>query len=101
MGATQMGTIMGSPAYMSPEQAEGKPADARSDIFPFGAVLYEMRAGRRAFSGGSPAASIGAIGRKNPDPLTAPPALEAIVRRFRSNCPDGRCQTATDLRQAL
>jgi serine/threonine-protein kinase len=101
MGVTQVGTIMGTPAYMSPEQAEGKPADARSDIFSFGAVLYEMLAGRRAFSGGSSAATIGAIVHKNLDPLNAPPALEAIVRRCLSKSPDGRFQSATDLRRAL
>ncbi len=101
MGVTQVGTIMGTPAYMSPEQAEGKPADARSDIFSFGAVLYEMLAGRRAFSGGSSAATIGAIVHKNPDPLNAPPALEVIVRRCLSKSPDGRFQSATDLRRAL
>jgi serine/threonine protein kinase/tetratricopeptide (TPR) repeat protein len=101
MGVTQVGTIMGTPAYMSPEQAEGKPADARSDIFSFGAVLYEMLAGRRAFPGGSSAATIGAIVHKNPDPLKAPPALEAIVRRCLSKSPDGRFQSATDLRRAL
>ena len=101
IGVTQVGTIMGTPAYMSPEQAEGKLADARSDIFSFGAVLYEMLAGRRAFSGGSSAAILGAIVHKNPESLNAPPALEAIVRKCLSKSPDGRFQTATDLRQAL
>jgi serine/threonine protein kinase len=101
IGVTQAGTIMGTPAYMSPEQAEGKPADARSDIFSFGAVLHEMLAGRRAFSGGSAAAIIGAIVYKDPEPLNAPPALEAIVRKCLSKSPDGRFQTATDLRLAL
>jgi eukaryotic-like serine/threonine-protein kinase len=101
IGVTQVGTIMGTPAYMSPEQAEGRTADARSDIFSFGTVLYEMLAGRRAFSGGSAAATIGAIVHKNPEPLSAPPALEAIVRRCLSKSPDGRFQTAADLRRAL
>jgi eukaryotic-like serine/threonine-protein kinase len=101
LGVTQIGTIMGTPAYMSPEQAEGKPADARSDIFSFGAVLYEMLAGRRAFSGGSAAATIGAIVHKNPEPINAPPALQAIVRKCLSKSPEDRFQTATDLRRAL
>ena len=101
VGITQAGTVMGTPAYMSPEQAEGRPADARSDIFSFGAVLYEMLAGRRAFKGGSAAATIGAIVHKTPAPLNAPPAIEAIVLKCLSKSPENRFQTATDLRQAL
>ena len=101
IGGTQVGAIMGTPAYMSPEQAEGRPADARSDIFSFGAVLHEMLGGRRAFAGESAAAIIGAIIHKNPEPLKAPPPLEAIVSKCLSKSPDGRFQSATELRVAL
>jgi serine/threonine-protein kinase len=98
---TQVGAIMGTPAYMSPEQAEGKPVDARSDIFSFGVVLHEMLAGRRAFAGSSAAAIIGAIVYKDPPPLSAPPALQVIVRKCLEKSPDARFQSATDLRLAL
>jgi serine/threonine protein kinase/tetratricopeptide (TPR) repeat protein len=98
---TQAGIILGTPSYMSPEQAEGKPADARSDIFSFGTVLHEMLAGRRAFGGGSAAAIIGAIIYKEPEPLTAPPAVQAIVSKCLAKSPAARFQSATDLRQAL
>jgi len=101
MSNTRVGTIVGSPAYMSTEQAEGRPADARSDIFSFGAVLYEMLAGHRAFSGGSIASTLGAILHKNPAPLTAPPALNSIVFKCLSKSPDARYQTATELMTAL
>jgi len=98
---TQVGTIMGSPAYMSPEQAEGRPADPRSDIFSFGAVLYEVLAGHRAFSGGSIASTLGAILNKAPEPLNAPPALNSIVFKCLSKSPGARYQTATELMAAL
>jgi eukaryotic-like serine/threonine-protein kinase len=98
---TQAGTIMGTPAYMSPEQAEGRQADARSDIFSFGTVLHEMLAGRRAFTGRSTAAIIGAIVYKDPEPLTAPPAVQAIVSKCLAKSPDARFQSATDLRLAI
>jgi serine/threonine protein kinase/tetratricopeptide (TPR) repeat protein len=101
LGLTEAGTIMGTPAYMSPEQAEGRPADARSDLFSFGAVFYEMLAGRRPFSGNSAAATLGAIVHKEPDPLNAPPGLRAIVLKCLSKSREGRFQSATDLRRAL
>jgi serine/threonine-protein kinase len=101
IGLTQAGMIVGTPAYMSPEQAEGKSADERSDIFSFGVVFYEMLAGRRAFPGGSPAAILGAVVHKEPEPLDAPPALAAIVRKCLAKSPDARFQTATELRLAL
>jgi serine/threonine-protein kinase len=86
---------------MSPEQAEGKEADARSDIFSFGGVLYEMLAGKRAFSGGSAVALLGAILHQDPEPLDAPPALGVIVRKCLAKSPDARFQSASELRQAL
>ena len=101
IGVTQVGTIIGSPAYMSPEQAEGEPADARSDIFSFGAVLYEMLAGHRAFSGDSIASTLGAILHKTPDPLNVPPGLNSIVFKCLSKLPSARYQTASELMTAL
>jgi len=71
---TVAGEIAGTPAYMSPEQAEGKPASERSDVFSFGAVLYEMLAGRRPFSGDSAAAIMAAVLREDPPPLAGVPA---------------------------
>ena len=101
MDVTQAGIILGTPSYMSPEQAEGKPADARSDIFSFGTVFHEILSGRRAFGGGSAAAIIGAVIYKEPEPLTAPPAVQAIVSKCLAKSPASRFQSATELRRAL
>jgi serine/threonine-protein kinase len=98
---TQAGTIMGTPAYMSPEQAEGKEADARSDIFSFGGILYDMLAGKRAFSGNSTVALLGSILHQEPARLDAPPAIGAIVRKCLAKSPGARFQSASELRQAL
>ena len=81
MPATQAGAILGTVAYMSPEQAQGKPADARSDIFSFGLVLYEILSGKKAFSGDSPSETIAALLRDDPLPLKTFPPLEKIVKR--------------------
>ena len=83
---THPGLIMGTAAYMSPEQAEGRPVDARSDIFSFGAVLYEMLTGKRAFAGNSDVGLITAILRDQPAPVhtvrsEVPAGVERIVER--------------------
>jgi eukaryotic-like serine/threonine-protein kinase len=102
-GATRTvaGEIMGTPAYMSPEQASAKPLDARSDVFSFGAVLYELLAGARAFTGDSTAHILSAVLRDDPDPLEAPAALQQIVKRCLAKDPDRRFQTMADVRHAL
>ena len=81
IGLTEAGTILGTAAYMSPEQAEAKPADARSDIFSFGVVLYEMLSGRRAFPGDTAIGTMAAIVRDEPKPLDVPAEVARVVAR--------------------
>ena len=80
--ATQMGVIMGTAAYMSPEQARGKPVDKRSDIWAFGAVLYEMLSGRRPFEGRDVSETLGAVLRLEPDWDTLPGDTPPRMRRW-------------------
>lgn len=102
-GATRTvaGVVMGTPAYMSPEQATARPLDARSDVFSFGAVLYELLTGARAFTGDSTAQVLSAVLRDDPLPLQAPPALQQIVKRCLAKDPERRFQTMADVRHAL
>ncbi|MDO8678353.1 MAG: protein kinase [Acidobacteriota bacterium] len=95
------GAVIGTAAYMSPEQAEGKPLDVRSDIFSFGVVLYELLSGHRAFVGTSTIAVLSAVLRDDPQPIHAPPALERIVRRCMQKPQSQRFQTMGELRAAL
>jgi eukaryotic-like serine/threonine-protein kinase len=96
------GTVLGTVGYMSPEQVRGKEADARSDLFSFGSVLYEMISGKRAFKGDSPADTLSAILKEEPPELTAtnvnvPPALDRVVRHCLEKNPAERFQSAHDL----
>ncbi len=95
-------SILGTLNYMSPEQLEGREADARSDIFSLGTVLYEMLTGRRAFGGESPASTIASILSSEPKPLAeaaplTPPTLDRIVAHCLAKNPDDRWQSASDL----
>ncbi len=103
---TAEGTIVGTFQYMAPEQLEGKEADARTDLFAFGAVLYEMATGRKAFEGKSQASLISAIMSFEPPTITtvapmSPPALERLVRACIAKEPDERIQTAHDVKLQL
>ena len=105
-GLTQEGTILGTFQYMAPEQLEGEPADARTDIFALGCVLYEMITGRRAFEGKTRTSLIAAIVSSEPAPVSAvapltPPALEHVVRRCLAKEPDDRWQSAHDVAAEL
>ena len=97
------GNIVGTVAYMSPEQAEGKPVDVRSDIFSFGSILYEMASGQRAFRGDSSLATLAAILEKDPAPLAHafPVALRKIVLRCLRKDPSQRYQHISDVGIAL
>ncbi|MBZ5575762.1 MAG: protein kinase [Acidobacteriia bacterium] len=98
---TLEGAVMGTAAYMSPEQAEGKLLDERSDIFSFGAVLYEMLSGTQAFGGPSAAHAISSILRDEPRKLQAAPVLASMVMRCLRKAPAARFQTAAELKAAL
>ncbi len=103
---TEEGTILGTVCYMSPEQAEGKSVDGRSDIFSFGAVLYEMVAGQRAFAGDSRMSTLAAVMNSDPRPLqevvdTVPLELERIVSRCLRKQLDRRFQHMDDIKIEL
>jgi hypothetical protein len=106
LAETVPGAVLGTAGYMAPEQVRGKPADARADIFAFGAVLYELLAGKRAFEGDSYVERGHAILTKDPPPLaesgvTVPAAVERVIQRCLEKAPDDRFQSARDLGFAL
>jgi serine/threonine-protein kinase len=92
-----MEATAGTVGYMSPEQARGEPVDGRSDIFSFGAVLYEMLAGRPAFEGDSAAVALSALLTKRPAPIQAPPVLERVVMRCLNKDPAGSTDRASGI----
>ena len=99
---TEPGVVMGTLGYMSPEQVRGKPADPRSDIFSFGAILFEMLSGQRAFRGDSAADTMSAILKEDPPDLSVTnqaisPGLERVVRHCLEKSPERRFQSARDL----
>ena len=103
---TAQGTILGTFQYMAPEQLEGQEADARTDIFAFGAVLYEMFAGRRAFDGKTRASLIGAILKDEPPAVSAlrplsPPSLDHVIKKCLEKEPEARWHSAHDLHDEL
>jgi serine/threonine protein kinase/WD40 repeat protein len=103
---TEEGTILGTVAYMSPEQAEGKAVDSRTDVFSLGTILHEMATGERPFRGDTKMSTIGSILRDQPAPVTEhnrslPRHLGRVIRRCLAKDPDRRYQTALDLRNEL
>ena len=101
VGLTEVGMVLGTAAYMSPEQAKGERTDARSDIFSFGVVLYEMLSGRQPFWKNSAIETMAAIMRDEPAPLDAPVNLCAIVTRCLRKSPTSRFQAMNEVRAAL
>jgi eukaryotic-like serine/threonine-protein kinase len=104
--ATGVGTILGTLQYMSPEQLEARDADARSDIFAFGAVLYELITGKRAFEGNTPASVIASILKGQPQPITqlspmTPTGIDRVVQTCLEKDPDKRWQSAREVKHAL
>jgi len=100
------GTVVGTVQYMSPEQIQGMEADARSDIFAFGAMLFEMATGKRAFEGKTQGSIVGQILAVEPPPVstlapTTPPALDRLIRNCLEKDPDERIQTAHDIKLDL
>ena len=103
---TAEGTLVGTYQYMAPEQVEGEEADARSDLFAFGSVLYEMATGQPAFKGKTQASLIAAVLDREPVPVAqlqpmAPPALDRVIRTCLAKDPDQRFQSAHDLKLQL
>ena len=103
---TQEGTILGTFQYMAPEQLEGMEADARTDLFALGAVLYEMATGKRAFEGKTKTSLIAAIVKEQPRPISemqplTPPALEHVIAKCLSKDPEDRWQSAHDVAEEL
>src|SRR6202040_2303279 len=99
---TSAGVVLGTVGYMSPEQVRGEKADQRSDVFSFGAVLYEALSGQRAFEGRTPADRASAILKEDPPDLPAmgrntPASLDRIVRHCLEKNPEERFQSARDL----
>src|SRR5206468_5937951 len=100
-GLTATGAVVGTVAYMSPEQAAGRPLDHRTDIFSLGVVLYEMAAGRRPFHGKSQVETMHAIIHDQPPPLGQKPELEQILARALAKDPQERYQNAGELAAEL
>jgi serine/threonine protein kinase len=99
---TQIGSVVGTVQYMAPEQIEGRPTDARSDVFALGTILFEMTTGRKAFEGASSSSVMAAILSSAPQPMAVlcpitPPALEHVVDRCLAKDPEARWQSARDI----